>query len=93
MAILVNMGQRGFVLKQGFLAPGKELVVDAETGLKLSRIYKKELKLIQTEVKVEEVEAPKEEKPVVVEEVKEEVKEEAPKAKRKYTRKAKKSAE
>lgn len=89
MAILVNMGQRGFVLKQGFLAPGKELVVDAETGLKLSRIYKKELKLIQTEVKVEKVEAPKEEKPVVVEEVKEE----APKAKRKYTRKAKKSAE
>lgn len=85
MAILVNMGQRGFVLKQGFLAPGKELVVDSETGLKLSRIYKKELKLIEVEEKVvvpakEEAKAEevKVEQPVV----------EEPK-KRKYTRKAK----
>lgn len=60
MAILVNMGQRGFVLKEGFLAPGQELIVDKETGEKLASIYKKELKLILNEdIKVE---APKVEK-------------------------------
>ena len=97
MAILVNMGQRGFILKEGFLAPGKEIVVDSETGEKLVAVYKSELKLIKTEP----IKEPVEEMPVpdvptaeeVVEEVKEEVKvepkEEAPKAKRKYTRKAK----
>lgn len=85
MAILVNMGQRGFVLKQGFLAPGKELVVDSETGLKLSRIYKKELKLIEVE---EKVVAPTKEE-AKAEEVKvEQTVVEEPK-KRKYTRKAK----
>lgn len=73
MAILVNMSQRGFILKEGLLAPGKELVVDAEVAQKLASIYKKELKVILTEAKVEapkEAQSkgsklePKEEKPV-----------------------------
>ena len=79
MAILVNMGQRGFVLKEGFLAPGKELVVDRETGEKLAAIYKTELKLIKTETIVEEV---KVEAPVEVKEEceapKEELKQDKP---------------
>ena len=88
MAILVNLGQRGFVLKEGLLAPGQSLTVNEETAETLSRAYPKELKVIQPEKVVE--------KPVVkavkVEPVKEpEVKEEAPKApkKRTYKRKAK----
>lgn len=64
MAILVNMGQRGFVLKEGFLAPGSQIEVAAETAEKLSKMYGKELKLIVTETKVEPKEEPKEEKPV-----------------------------
>lgn len=77
MAILVNMGQRGFILKEGFLAPGKELIVDSETGKQLASIYKSELKLICPEDTVKEVKVvpsedkcegpkiePKDEKPV-----------------------------
>lgn len=67
MAILVNMGQRGFVLKEGFLAPGAQIEVSAETAEKLSKMYGKELKLVVTEkveTKVEPKEEPKDEKPV-----------------------------
>lgn len=88
MAILVNMGQRGFILKEGFLAPGKEMVVDAETGKALAATYKNELKLIcSEEVKSEALKVVRE---AQCEGPKEEViTEKAPKAKRKYTRKAK----
>ena len=87
MAILVNLGQRGFVLKEGLLAPGQSITVDAETAESLSRAYPKELKVIAPE-KVETA------KPVakpVAEPVKEEAKEEIVKAtkKRTYKRKAK----
>lgn len=87
MAILVNLGQRGFVLKEGLLAPGQSLTVNEETAETLSRAYPKELKVIQPEKVVE--------KPVVkavkVEPVKEPEVKEAPKApkKRTYKRKAK----
>ena len=53
MAILVNMGKRGFVLKEGFLKPGDQLTVDAETAQKLTKAYPNELKEII--VKAEEV--------------------------------------
>lgn len=84
MAILVNLGQRGFVLKEGLLAPGQSLTVNEETAETLSRAYPKELKVIQPEKVVE--------KPVVKSEpVKEPEVKEAPKApkKRTYKRKAK----
>jgi len=85
MAILVNMGQRGFVLKEGMLNPGGTITVDSDTASMLSRAYPKEIKVIEPEkVKVEE--------PKVVTEVQHEaepVKEEAPKKKRTYKRKAK----
>ena len=69
MAILVNKGLRGFVLKEGLLAPGQQITVDQETAEKLSRTYPKELMLIELpEVKApakEEVKvAPKVEEPV-----------------------------
>lgn len=69
MAILVNKGLRGFVLKEGLLAPGQQMTVDADTAEKLSRTYPKELMLIELpEVKApakEEVKvAPKVEEPV-----------------------------
>lgn len=53
MAILVNMGKRGFVLKEGFLKPGDQLTVDAETAQKLTKAYPNEIKEIV--VKAEEV--------------------------------------
>lgn len=53
MAILVNMGKRGFVLKEGFLKPGDQLTVDAETAQKLTKAYPNELKEIV--IKAEEV--------------------------------------
>lgn len=61
MAILVNMGKRGFVLKEGMLNPGSTITVDQETAEKLSRAYPKELKVIIPDVVVKEVkvEAPK----------------------------------
>ena len=46
MAILVNMGKRGFILKEGFLKPGDQLTVDAETALKLTKAYPNELRQI-----------------------------------------------
>lgn len=74
MAILVNMGQRGFVLKEGFLAPGKEIIVEKESADKLAKMYGKELKVIYNEdVKVEapkQQESPKEEPKEELEEVK-----------------------
>lgn len=53
MAILVNIGQRGFVLKEGFLAPTQQLTVDTETAEKLAKMYPQELKLVVTEKVVE----------------------------------------
>ena len=75
MAILVNMGKRGFVLKAGFLNPGQQITVDSDTANQLTKAYPNELKLIVTENTKGEVEVVKEEiKPVVAEEPKEEVK-------------------
>ena len=74
MAILVNMGQRGFVLQEGFVGPGQQVTVDQETAEKLTKMYPQELKMIVVDpvakvVKQEPVvEEPKEtiaEKPVV----------------------------
>ena len=50
MAILVNKGQRSFVLKEGVLVPGQQMTVDNETAEKLSRTYPKEIMLIMPEV-------------------------------------------
>lgn len=69
MAILVNMGKRGFVLKEGFLKPGDQLTVDSETAQKLTKAYPQELKEIIVEAKevkevvVEPTVAPKVEEP------------------------------
>lgn len=49
MAILVNIGQRGFVLKEGFLGPTQQVTVDDETAEKLSKMYPNELKVIVME--------------------------------------------
>lgn len=46
MAILVNMGQRGFVLQEGFVGPGQQVTVDQETAEKLTKMYPQELKMI-----------------------------------------------
>lgn len=73
MAILVNMGKRGFVLKAGFLNPGQQITVDSDTANQLTKAYPNELKLIVTENAKGEVKVVKEEKPVVEPEVKEEV--------------------
>ena len=59
MAILVNVGQRGFVLKEGLVAPGQQITVDQETAEKLSRVYPAELKLVMPDKEVvKEVVAP-----------------------------------
>ena len=82
MAILINLGQRGFVLKEGYLNPGAQITVDQETADRLTKAYPKELK----EVKIEPIkahEAPKAEKaeaPKEVEPTPTPVVEEAPKA-------------
>jgi len=81
MAILVNIGQRGFVLKEGYLAPTQQLTVDAETAEKLSKMYPQELKLVVTE-NVMQCEGPK----VVEEKAEEPVKE----TKKTYRRRSKK---
>lgn len=87
MAILVNKGLRGFVLKEGLLAPGQQITVDQETAEKLSRTYPKELMLIELpEVKVPAKEEVKEELPKMEEPVAEAVVEAKPK---KRSRKAK----
>ena len=54
MAILVNIGKRGFVLKEGMLNPGSTITVDQETAEKLSRAYPKELKVIIPDVVVKQ---------------------------------------
>lgn len=78
MAILVNMGKRGFVLKEGFVNPGEQIVVDSETAQKLTKAYPGELKEIvinaevvnktvekvEVETTVEQKAEPKEDKPV-----------------------------
>lgn len=72
MAILVNMGKRGFILKEGFLNPGEQLTVDEETAQKLTKAYPQELK--QIIVKAQEVKNVVEEKavePTVAEKVEE----------------------
>ena len=77
MAILVNIGQRGFVLKEGFVGPGQQITVDQETATKLSRVYPNELKLVMPDKEVvEKIFEPKEE-PVKEEPVLEEVEEKA----------------
>lgn len=53
MAILINLGQRGFVLKEGYLNPGAQITVDQETADRLTKAYPKELK----EVKIEPIKA------------------------------------
>ena len=86
MAILVNKGQRGFVLKEGLLAPGQQITVDAETAEKLSRTYPKELMLIE----MPEVKAPAKEEVKVEAKAEEPVAEAVVEAKpKKRTRKAK----
>ena len=73
MAILINMGQRGFVLKEGFVAPGGQIEVNEDTAKKLAGMYPKDFKLVVTEAKVKPSEdqcegpkiEPKDEKPVV----------------------------
>ena len=54
MAILINLGQRGFVLKEGYLNPGEQITVDQETANRLTKAYPKELK----EVAIEPIKAP-----------------------------------
>ena len=85
MAILVNIGQRGFVLKEGMIAPGQQITVDQETAEKLSRTYPKELKLIMPDPikRVTPVAEVKEKEAEVVEEKVEEVKVEPKKRGRK----------
>lgn len=86
MAILVNIGQRGFVLKEGFVGPTQQITVDNDTAEKLAKMYPKELKIVMMSG---EGTKSKEE---VVEEVKEEVKEPVvePEQPKKATRKRKK---
>ena len=76
MAILVNIGQRGFVLKEGFVGPTQQVTVDNETAEKLAKMYPKELKIVMMsgegtkaeevvkEVEVESEVAPEEPKKV-----------------------------
>ena len=49
MAILVNIGTRGFVLKEGFVGPTQQITVDQETAESLAKMYPQELKLISVE--------------------------------------------
>lgn len=82
MAILVNIGQRGFVLKEGFVGPTQQITVDNDTAEKLAKMYPQELKIVMMSG-----EGPKA-KEEVVEEVKEPVVE--PEQPKKATRKRKK---
>lgn len=74
MAILVNMGKRGFVLKEGFLNPGDQITVDSETAEQLTKSYPNEIKAIV----LDEPKVAVEEETPVAEEPKEEVKEVKP---------------
>lgn len=91
MAILVNVGQRGFILKEGFLAPTQQLTVDQETANKLCKMYPQELKMVIVDKPSEaQCEGPK----VVEEKVEEPVKEEPVAEKpKKATRKRSKKEE
>lgn len=86
MAILVNIGQRGFVLKEGFVGPTQQITVDNDTAEKLAKMYPQELKIVM--MSGEGTKAKEE----VVEEVKEEVKGPVvePEQPKKATRKRKK---
>lgn len=84
MAILVNMGQRGFVLKEGFVGPGQQVTVEQETAEKLTKMYPQELKMIVVEPVAKVVK----EEPVV-EEPKETIAEEPKPEPKKRGRKAK----
>lgn len=84
MAILVNMGQRGFVLQEGFVGPGQQVTVDQETAEKLTKMYPQELKMIV----VDSVAKVVKEEPVV-EETKETIAEEPVVEPKKRGRKAK----
>lgn len=60
MAVLFNTSKRGFILKEGFLAPSASLKVSKEVAEMFVRLYPKELKMITVEdvkedVKKEEV--------------------------------------
>ena len=97
MAILVNIGQRGFVLKEGFVGPTQQITVDQETADKLAKMYPQELKVIVVEKVVKEEPVKVEvEAPVVTPKVEHVETVEAPKEepvkepkKRTYKRKAK----
>lgn len=72
MAILVNIGQRGFVLKEGFVGPTQQVTVDNETAEKLAKMYPQELKIVMmsgegTKAEEEVVEEVKVAEPVVAE--------------------------
>lgn len=54
MAILVNIGKRGFVLKEGFVGPTQQVTVDNDTAEKLAKMYPQELKVIVMEKVVKE---------------------------------------
>lgn len=70
MAILVNMGKRGFILKEGFLKPGDQITVSKEIAEKLAKFYPGEIKVVVADEPKQEKKA--EEKPTVEPEVKEE---------------------
>ena len=85
MAILVNMGKRGFILKEGFLKPGDQITVSKETAEKLAKFYPGEIKVVVADEPKQDKKAEPEETPVENTEVKEEkptvepeVKEETP---------------
>ena len=54
MAILVNIGKRGFVLKEGFVGPTQQVTVDNDTAEKLAKMYPQELKVIVMDQVVKE---------------------------------------
>lgn len=96
MAILVNIGQRGFVLKEGFVGPTQQITVDQATAEKLAKMYPQELKVIVMDKVVKEPVKVEVGAPVVTPKVEHVETVEAPKVdpvkepkKRTYKRKAK----
>ena len=87
MAILVNIGQRGFVLKEGFVGPTQQVTVDQETAEKLSKMYPQEFKIIVVEKAEPAVEVEKEVQ--VKPEVKAEVAVEKPQPKKRASKRVK----
>ena len=55
MAVLFNTSKRGFILKEGFLAPNASLKVSKEVAEMLVRLYPGELKMITVEDVKEDV--------------------------------------